>query len=105
MKKLQAFAAGMAASWVLLTLAVVDTVIYAVISVAVNGGHPWPHEAALLFGVVPAVIFLLLTAVALIFFRKVPMLKLRQFYAGAVLGGAVYAGIAVYLVRAVSGMS
>ncbi len=44
MKKLWAFVLGAAASSALLTGAVVATVFWAIISVIINGGHPWPYD-------------------------------------------------------------
>ena len=95
MKYIITFATGAIASATLLTGAAVATILWAVISVIVNGGHPWPYDKFWLFGVIPAGFFVLLAAILYLVFRKVEFVKnaLKQliFYLGTLFGAAAFA--------------
>ena len=54
MKKLWIFVLGAAASSTLLTGAVVATIFWAIVSVIINGGHPWPYDKFWMLGGIPA---------------------------------------------------
>ena len=102
MKYIITFATGAIASATLLTGAAVATILWAVISVIVNGGHPWPYDKFWLFGVIPAGFFVLFAAILYLVFRKVEFVKnvLKQliFYLGALFGAAAFAGAIFLLV-------
>ena len=102
MKKLWAFVLGAAASSTLLTGAAVATTLWAVISVIVNGGHPWPYDRVWMFGVIPAGFFVLLAAILYLVFRKVEFVKnaLKQliFYLGTLFGAAAFAAAIFFLI-------
>ena len=102
MKKLWIFVLGAAASSTLLTGAVVATVFWAIISVIVNGGHPWPYDRVLLLGCIPSGFFILFAATGLFLLRKIPFLinSLKQliFYLGMLFGAAAFAGVLFLLV-------
>jgi hypothetical protein len=86
----------------LLTGAVVATVFWAIISVIVNGGHPWPYDKFWLLCGIPAGFFILFAATGLFLFRKSPFLinSLKQliFYLGVLFGAAAFAGALFLLV-------
>ena len=96
MKKLWAFVLGTLTSSTLLTGAVVATVFWAIISVIINGGHPWPYDKFWMFGGIPAGFFILFAATGLFLFRKSPFvinsLKQLIFYLGVLFGAAAFAG-------------
>ena len=102
MKKLWIFVLGTAASSTLLTGAVVATVFWAIISVIVNGGHPWPYDEFWLLGGIPSGFFILFAATGLFLFRKSPFvinsLKQLIFYLGVLFGAAAFAGAIFLLV-------
>ncbi len=95
MKKMLIFILGAAASSALLTGAVVATVFWAIISVIVNGGHPWPYDKSWLLGGIPVGFFILFAATGLFLFRKSPFvinsLKQLIFYLGMLFGTAAFA--------------
>ena len=109
MKKLWIFVLGAAASSTLLTGAVVATVFWAIISVIVNGGHPWPYDEFWLLGGIPAGFFILFAATGLFLLRKIPFLinSLKQliFYLGVLFGAAAFAGALFLLVTFARQMS
>ena len=96
MKKLWIFVLGAAAISTLLTGAVVATVFWAIISVIVNGGHPWPYDKFWISGGIPAGFFILFAATVVFLFRKSPFvinsLKQLIFYLGMLFGAAAFAG-------------
>ena len=96
MKKLWIFVLGAAAISTLLTGAVVATVFWAIISVIVNGGHPWPYDKFGMLGGIPAGFFILFAATVVFLFRKSPFvinsLKQLIFYLGMLFGAAAFAG-------------
>ena len=96
MKKLWIFVLGTAAISTLLTGAVVATVFWAIISVIVNGGHPWPYDEFWMLGGIPAGFFILFAATVVFLFRKSPFvtnsLKQLIFYLGMLFGAAAFAG-------------
>ena len=102
MKKLRAFVLGALTSSTLLTGAVVATVFWAIISVIINGGHPWPYDKFWLLGGIPAGFFILFAATGLFLFRKSPFvinsLKQLIFYLGVLFGAAAFAGALFLLV-------
>ena len=102
MKHIFTFALGALASSTLLTGAAVATTLWAVISVIVNGGHPWPYDRVRMFGVIPAGFFVLFAAILYLVFRKVEFVKnaLKQliFYLGTLFGAAAFAGAIFLLV-------
>ncbi|MBE6369969.1 MAG: hypothetical protein E7056_07415 [Lentisphaerae bacterium] len=102
MKKLWIFVLGAAASSTLLTGAVVATVFWAIVSVIVNGGHPWPYDKSWLLGRIPAGFFILFAATVVFLFRKSPFvinsLKQLIFYLGMLFGAAAFAGVLFLLV-------
>ena len=102
MKHIFTFALGALASSTLLTGAAVATTLWAVISVIVNGGHPWPYDRVLMFGVIPAGFFVLLAAILYLVFRKVEFVKnaLKQliFYLGTLFGAAAFAAAIFFLI-------
>ena len=102
MKKLWAFVLGTLTSSTLLTGAVVATVFWAIISVIINGGHPWPYDKFWLLGGIPAGFFILFAATGLFLFRKSPFvinsLKQLIFYLGVLFGAAAFAGALFLLV-------
>ena len=102
MKKLWIFVLGAAASSTLLTGAVVATVFWAIISVIVNGGHPWPYDKFWMLGGIPVGFFILFAATGLFLFRKSPFvinsLKHLIFYLGVLFGTAAFAGTLFLLV-------
>ena len=102
MKKLWIFVLGTAAISTLLTGAAVATVFWAIISVIVNGGHPWPYDKFWMFGGIPAGFFILFAATVVFLFRKSPFLinSLKQllFYLGVLFGAAAFAGALFLLV-------
>ena len=102
MKKLWIFVLGAAASSTLLTGAVVATIFWAIVSVIINGGHPWPYDKFWMFGGIPAGFFILFAATVVFLFRKSPFLinSLKQllFYLGVLFGAAAFAGVLFLLV-------
>ena len=102
MKHIFTFALGALASSALLTGAAVATTLWAVISVIVNGGHPWPYDRVWMFGVIPAGFFILFAATVVFLFRKSPFvinsLKQLIFYLGMLFGAAAFAGVLFLLV-------
>ena len=102
MKKLWIFVLGAAASSTLLTGAVVATIFWAIVSVIINGGHPWPYDRVWMFGVIPAGFFVLFAAILYLVFRKVEFVKnaMKQliFYLGTLFGAAAFAGAIFLLV-------
>ena len=102
MKKLWTFALGAAASSTLLTGAVVATVFWAIISVIISGGHPWPYDKFWMLGGIPAGFFILFAATVVFLFRKSPFvinaLKQLIFYLGTLFGVAAFAGTLFLLV-------
>ena len=102
MKKLWIFVLGVAASSILLTGAVAATVLWAIISVIINGGHPWPYDRGLLLGCIPSGFFVLFAVTGLFLLRKIPFvinaLKQLLFYFGALFGAAAFAGLVFLLV-------
>ena len=98
MKKLWAFVWGAAASSTLLTGAVVATIFWAIVSVIVNGGHPWPYDKFWMFGGIPAGFFILFAATVVFLFRKSTCLKQLIFYLGVLFGAAAFAGAVFLLV-------
>lgn len=102
MKHIFTFALGALASSTLLTGAAVATTLWAVISVIVNGGHPWPYDRVWMFGVIPAGFFVLLATILYLVFRKVEFVKnaLKQliFYLGTLFGAAAFAAAIFFLI-------
>ena len=102
MKHIFTFALGALASSTLLTGAAVATTLWAVISVIVNGGHPWPYDRVWMFGVIPAGFFVLLAAILYLVFRKEEFVKnaLKQliFYLGTLFGAAAFAAAIFFLI-------
>ena len=102
MKLFLTFALGAVTSAALLIGAVVTTTLWAVISVIINGGHPWPYDRVWMFGVIPAGFFVLFAAILYLVFRKVEFVKnaLKQliFYLGTLFGAAAFAGAIFLLV-------
>ena len=102
MKKLWIFVLGVAASSILLTGAVAATVLWAIISVIINGGHPWPYDKFWLLGGIPAGFFILFAATVVFLFHKSPFvinsLKQLIFYLGVLFGVAAFAGVLFLLV-------
>ena len=102
MKHIFTFALGALASSTLLTGAAVATILWAVISVIVNGGHPWPYDRVWMFGVIPAGFFVLFAAILYLVFRKEKFVKnaLKQliFYLGTLFGAAVFAAAIFFLI-------
>ncbi|MBR2643039.1 MAG: hypothetical protein IKD46_07920 [Lentisphaeria bacterium] len=98
MKKWWTFVLGAAASASLLMGAVVATVFWAIISVIVNGGHPWPYDKFWLSGGIPAGFFILFAASGMFLFRKSTCLKQLIFYLGVLFGAAAFAGALFLLV-------
>ena len=100
MKHIFTFALGALASSTLLTGAVVATIFWAIVSVIVNGGHPWPYDKFWLLGGIPAGFFILFAATVVFLFRKSPFvtnsLKQLIFYLGMLFGAAAFAG-AIFL--------
>ena len=102
MKHIFTFALGALASSTLLTGAAVATTLWAVISVIINGGHPWPYDRFWMFGVIPAGFFVLFAAILHLVFRKEEFVKnaLKQliFYLGTLFGAAAFAAAIFFLV-------
>ena len=102
MKKLWAFVLGTLTSSTLLTGAVVATIFWAIISVIISGGHPWPYDKFWMFGGIPAGFFILFAATVVFLFRKSPLvinsLKQLIFYLGVLFGAAAFAGALFLLV-------
>ena len=102
MKHIFTFALGALASSTLLTGAAVATILWAIISVIVNGGHPWPYDRFLLIGVIPSGFFVLYAAILYLIFHKIKIVKkaLKHviFYLGVLFGAAAFAGAISLLV-------
>ena len=96
MKLFLTFALGAVTSAALLIGAVVTTTLWAVISVIINGGHPWPYDRFLLIGVIPSGFFVLYAAILYLIFHKIKFVKkaLKHviFYLGVLFGAAAFAG-------------
>ena len=90
MKKLIPFIAGTVVSIILCSAAFFIAFIYAVISVIVNGGHPWPYNVLILFGVIPFSVFIIYSTVAVLLMKSVPTskewIKKIGFYLGYLCG-------------------
>ena len=102
MKHIFTFALGALASSTLLTGAVVATIFWAIVSVIINGGHPWPYDKFWMLGGIPAGFFILFAATVVFLFRKSPFvinsLKQLIFYLGMLFGAAAFAGAIFLLV-------
>ncbi len=83
-KRIVLCAAGFSA-WAYCTVLLAFT--YMVLSIVVNGGHPWPYEPYLIFGAIPAGIGGVTGVGAYLIFRKIidfkQLLRQWEFYAGA----------------------
>ena len=103
MKKILAFAIGAFSVLSLLILAVFFTILLLIISVVLNGGHPWPHSEWWWIGIFPPLFFCIFTTVAAWFFLHIPLLKnfLKEilFYLGIMFGAGTFMVCLGYIIH------